>query len=355
VLWGLGFLIFSLSPLLGGHELSFKSKMILTLVCIWSLRLSLYMLIRMTKNPEDVRYANWRKQWGKKEPLYAFLKVYLLQSAILVTIAYPLVWLTMDTSSLIGSFDFVALILFIIGFSFESIADYQMFQFKNKLSKTKIIMRKGLWSYCRHPNYFGEILIWWGFFCFTINTGFGFFSLLSPMIITLLLLKVSGVTILEEELKNRGPEFQTYFNEVSCILPFQKKHFVVFLKVTGVTLFLDFIWLGNLFNDFYVEQSKHIARINNGHFDALPWATFLVYIIIPLGVSCFAIFCSNSRSMALFKGIFYGLILYCTYEFTNLALIKDWPIEMALLDIAWGPILCGAGAFLSYSNNLHSC
>ena len=112
------------------------------------------------------------------------------------------------------------------------------------------------------------------------------------------------------------------------------------------------IWLGNLFNQFYVTQAKSVARIvelnGNLGFDTLYWAAGLVYFFIPLGISYFACEGAKSRSMAFFRGALLGLVMYTIYEFTNLALIKNWPLEMALIDILWGPILCGLSAMIGF-------
>ncbi|MCO4793532.1 MAG: DUF2177 family protein [Bacteriovoracaceae bacterium] len=349
ILWGLGFLLVATLSILFAGELTFKAKFVLVLVGIWSTRLSFYLFFRTIKKTEDIRYANWRKDWGNKEPLYAFLKVFLLQSILMVLIAYPLALIVLDKEMTVGPLDFAGLSLFIIGFLFESIGDYQLSCFKKNPSNRGRIMSTGLWGYTRHPNYLGEVLIWWGFFCFTLSSAWWPYTLLSPILLTFLITKVSGITMLENLLKEKGEDFRLYTESVPALFPFKKRHFIIFTKALAVTLFLDFLWLGTFLNDFYISQSQHLARVVNGKFDAVLWATILVYIFIPLGIVYFSVLSSKSRSMALFKGSIFGLVLYTVYEFTNIALISDWPIEMALIDILWGPILCGLTALLSYT------
>lgn len=350
ILWGLGFFAFALVSMVFADTLSFKGILVTALVGIWAMRLSLYLLIRTSQKTEDIRYVKMKKGWGGKEALNAFLRVFLLQSLLMVLIAYPLGLLVLDGYLEVGPFDFFGLILFVFGFLFEAIGDYQLSQFKKDPMNKGKILSTGLWGMTRHPNYLGEILIWWGFFCFTLNSDWWAYALLSPILLTFLIVKVSGVAMLDELLKEKKEEFDNHVKSVPTLFPFNSWHLIVFAKGLAATLFLDFLWLGKAFQGFYVEQSKHLARVLDGKFDALPWAVILVYIVIPLGIVCFASFSSKSRSMALFKGAVYGLLLYTTYEFTNLALIKDWPLEMALLDILWGPILCGLAAGFAFKN-----
>ncbi|MDC0255845.1 DUF2177 family protein, partial [Bacteriovoracales bacterium] len=285
-------------------------------------------------------------QGWKNEPFDAFLRVFFLQGLLLCIVSLTLP-MGLRNQSEIGPFDFLGLSLFIIGFLFESVADFQLSQFKKDTQNEGKILSSGVWSLCRHPNYFGETLIWWGFFFFAVPS---IWTIISPLLMTFLLLKVSGVTMLEKVLKNKGEAFDLYVKTTPSFLPFKG---LSFLKAVISVLVLDMIWLGYAFNSFYVNQAKSVARIINVDgklgFDTLYWAAGFVYFFIPLGITYFACFSSKTRSMAFFKGALLGLIMYTVYEFTNLALIKNWPLEMALLDILWGPILCGLSASFAFN------
>ena len=343
--WGLGFLAVALINVFSIEKLHFRGVLLTSLITLWSLRLSFYLFFRNQGKSEDIRYVKMKQGW-KNEPFEAFIKVFFFQGLLLCIVSLTLP-MGLRNQNEIGPFDFLGLSLFIIGFLFESVADFQLSQFKKDTKNEGKILSSGVWSLCRHPNYFGETLIWWGLFFFAVPS---IWTIISPLLMTFLLLKVSGVTMLEKVLKKKGEAFDLYVKTTPSFLPFKG---LSFLKAVISVLVLDMIWLGYAFNSFYVNQAKNVARITNVDgklgFDTLYWAAGFVYFFIPLGITYFACFLSKTRSMALFNGALLGLIMYTVYEFTNLALIKNWPLEMALLDILWGPILCGLSAAFAFN------
>lgn len=347
--WGIGFIIFSSLFIERWEFLSFKASFVLFLLGAWGLRLAFYIFIRSYGRPEDPRYASWRKQWKKKEPYLAFGKVFLLQSFLLTIIALPIVAIVKDQEAMVGVPDFIGLCLFITGFLFELVADIELYQFKANTRNKGKILNKGVWGLCRHPNYFGEILIWWGFFFFAINTKIGPYTVIGPILISFLLLRVSGVPMLDQLLKKKGPVFKDYVESTPAIIPLKTEWIKSFLAIVITVILLDFLWLGIVMNDFYVAQAWNIARIKEMGLDGILWAAVFVYIFIPLGI-CVAVLGSSTKthSQAFFKGAWFGFILYAVYEFTNLSLVRNWPLEMALVDILWGPLLCGFGAMSGY-------
>lgn len=231
--WGLGFVVVALfsfftRPLhVGGSD---TSQMIITLlVVLWGLRLSLHLLVRNWGQPEDWRYAKWRMEWGKYVVVRSFFQVFMLQGVFMFIILLPVLLANSSfdsRKSLLGIPVFmlylVGLLVWVIGFFFQSISDYQLLKFKrNHLNKGKV-MRYGLWKYSRHPNYFGEATMWWGVFvlslisCFSI--GDAVLRLLGPVTITFLLLKVSGVVMLEKKYSG-NPEYEDYQKKTSSFLP----------------------------------------------------------------------------------------------------------------------------------------
>lgn len=167
------------------------------LVGLWGVRLSVHIFLRNRGKGEDFRYKQWRNEWGKSFYWRSYLQVYLLQAFFLLIISTPFLWASLSTDSwsmLTG----IGLSIWIIGFLFQSIGDYQLAQFV-KTKQPGEIMQKGLWKYSRHPNYFGEILMWWGIYGIVLQLPNSGWTIISPITITLLLVFVSGVPMLEKK------------------------------------------------------------------------------------------------------------------------------------------------------------
>lgn len=353
VLWGLGFVGLAVLHAFENQPLSVSAKLVLGLIVFWGLRLSFYIGRRMSKHPEDQRYANWRREWGQAEPLRAFFQVFLLQGLIMGVISLPVIWVLRSESTFVSPFDFLGLCLVIIGLCFEGVSDFEMAVFKSKSENRGKIMNQGLWAYSRHPNYFGEILIWWGFFFFALNLKLGLVTLVSPVLLTFLLLRVSGVTMLEKVLAKKGAAFLAYTQATPALLPFRGRAFLVFGAIFATLVTLDALWLGGVMKEFYSERLHYLARMQGEEWDPVLWAAGGVYLAIALGVQVFATQAGQSRLTAVFKGALFGLSVYAVYEFTNISLVKEWPLEMALVDILWGVILCGSAAFIGQLASSH--
>lgn len=218
VAWGLGFVV--VAYVLQSDFEYWTQLLLVSMVAAWGIRLALYLFIRNRNSGEDWRYQKWRRDWGDKVVLIAFFRVFMLQGIMMWIIALPL----MQTHSAVGEgwstgfFTGLGLSLWITGFLWESIADWQLMQFKSKPENKGKIMTLGLWKYSRHPNYFGEILVWWGIFFFSILFGTWYISIISPIIITLLLTKVSGVPMLERKYRDNA-DYQAYKEKTSSLIP----------------------------------------------------------------------------------------------------------------------------------------
>jgi steroid 5-alpha reductase family enzyme len=224
IFWGTGFVItawiyFALTP-----EGFLPRKLLLaSLATIWGLRLSLYILWRNWGEQEDFRYQKWRREAGEQWWWRSFFKVFLLQGLLMWIISVPLlaaqqrpfparlIWL-----------DFVAIAVWAVGFFFESVGDFQLARFKANSDNKGKVLQSGVWRYTRHPNYFGDAAQWWGYYLFALATGW-FWTIYSPIIMTLLLLRVSGVALLERTLKEKKPGYKEYAETTSAFVPWLPK------------------------------------------------------------------------------------------------------------------------------------
>lgn len=188
----------------------------------WGLRLGIYLFLRKIREKrEDWRYADWRQNWGKWFYLRSFLQVFMLQGFFMWIIALPLLQRPLIQGSLTNLL--TGLLLFIFGFLWESIADYQLSRFKRQQKEKGVFLQTGLWALSRHPNYFGEILLWWGIWLILIPSGNWYISILSPICITWLLTRVSGVPMLEDKFR-KYPGFEAYAKNTPALIPrFWKK------------------------------------------------------------------------------------------------------------------------------------
>lgn len=240
--WGMGFIIIAAMSCL----LKFKDSnqdtdrtsqyLILILVCLWGMRLTVYLLIRNWTKPEDWRYAKWRMDWGKNFYLRSFLQVFMLQGLFMLVIGSPIMFAFIshidyqerhffsDNVELIIMI--AGLLLWLIGFFFQSVGDYQLFVFKKDAANKGKVMRYGVWKYTRHPNYFGESTMWWGIFLISCVSAHGIggvaLRLIGPATITFMLLRVSGVTMLENKYKG-NKEYEDYQKNTSAFIPMPVK------------------------------------------------------------------------------------------------------------------------------------
>ena len=221
--WGPGFLLVGIYTFLTSENRGFRAMIVTALVAIWAIRLFMHITIRNWNKPEDYRYINMRKKWGNKFPmLKAYLNVFVFQGIMLFIISLPITVSNSSSNQKIGILGFLGIIIWIIGFYFESVGDKQLKEFKSKPENKGKIMTSGLWSYTRHPNYFGEATMWWGIFVFTITSISQLWIIISPILITVLLLFVSGVPLLEKKYKDR-PDFIQYGKRTNKFFPWFPK------------------------------------------------------------------------------------------------------------------------------------
>lgn len=223
VFWGIKFIIISLVALLLSSEVSIYGLIIFFIVLIWGVRLSIHIGLRNLKKGEDPRYKEISKDWGSFFYPRSFLQNFVFQSILAIAVTLPVINTIIFTKSMSNVFLFFGLLIWAFGFMFEVISDLELKRFlRDKQNKGKI-MQAGLWAYSRHPNYFGEIVLWWGIYIISIQANiFSIINLIGPITITLLIVFVSGIPPLERKYKD-NKEYQSYARKVSILIPLPTK------------------------------------------------------------------------------------------------------------------------------------
>jgi len=222
VAWGLGFVLLAWTSFFVGGAENIRGLLVGFLVSIWGIRLARHIHVRNKGRAEDYRYAEWRKVWGKWFYLRSYLQVYLLQGILLFLIVLPVLLINKSMSTSLSYVDFIGVAIWLFGFIFESVGDAQLSRFiKDPTNKGKL-MQSGLWRYTRHPNYFGEVLMWWGLWIIALSVPNGIYGIIGPLTITFLILKVSGIPMLEKKMAE-NPKFAEYKKRTSIFFPLPPK------------------------------------------------------------------------------------------------------------------------------------
>ena len=195
--------------------------LVMTLVFIWALRLSYHIVRRVLSHGEDKRYVALRKKWKGSEALNAYVRIFFVQSVLATTISMAIIHANFSEPTPLGWLAYVGVAVWLVGFFFQAVGDWQLKQFL-AAKKRAAILTTGLWRYTRHPNYFGEATMWWGIFIIVLSTQFGWVGILSPILITYLLLFVSGVPLTEKAFEGRKG-WKAYKARTSMFLPLPPK------------------------------------------------------------------------------------------------------------------------------------
>ena len=219
IIWGLGFVLIAGIVYLSAPSLSTATVMILTTA--WGVRLATHIGMRNLGQKEDFRYAQWRKDWGKWWLIRSFLQVYLLQWVFMQLVSVPII--LSSAGGVVSQMWLLAgIAIWLVGFYFEAIGDYQLTVFKSKKTSKGKLMTTGLWRYTRHPNYFGEATLWWGIALIAYIASGNPLAFLGPITIDFLLLKVSGIPMLEAKYKGRK-DWSAYARRTSAFFPLPPK------------------------------------------------------------------------------------------------------------------------------------
>jgi steroid 5-alpha reductase family enzyme len=216
-MWSLMFLLAALTYAAAQASLGPRAWLVITLVGLWSIRVAAYISWRNRGHGEDFRYQKIR---ANNQPGFAFKSLYIvfgLQAALAWVVSLPLLAAINSTAPL-GWLDAIGAALWLVGIVFEAGGDWQLARFKGNSANQGKVLDTGLWRYTRHPNYFGDFCVWWGLFLIALAAG-GWWSVTGPLVMSFLLLKVSGVALLEKDIGERRPTYQAYVRRTNAFFP----------------------------------------------------------------------------------------------------------------------------------------
>jgi steroid 5-alpha reductase family enzyme len=219
IVWGLGFAVTSLVLAITVDGNSGRQILLAIMVGVWGVRLGGYLAKRNIGHGEDWRYKAMRKKKGSKFGLISLVTVFGLQGTLMFIVSLPVIFGNGDSSPGVGPIAVMGIMVWLVGLGFEAIGDFQLARFKKDPSNAGKVMATGLWSLTRHPNYFGDALLWWGIGIVGAETGSGVIGFVGPLVMTLFLLKVSGVPMLERSLMKRREGYAEYAARTSAFIP----------------------------------------------------------------------------------------------------------------------------------------
>jgi steroid 5-alpha reductase family enzyme len=221
--WGFGFVVAGWVYFMNTEGLETRKILLMTMVTIWGLRLSIYLARRNIGKGEDFRYRKFRKDFGEHRYWwYSFFSVFLLQGVLMWLISAPLLGAMLNTTTKLGILDFIGVAFWIMGFVFEAGGDIQLARFKANPANKGKVLGTGFWRYTRHPNYFGDAAVWVGYGLICISAG-SYWPVLGSVLMMVLIIKVSGVALLEKTLNTTKPGYQEYVRKTSAFIPWIPK------------------------------------------------------------------------------------------------------------------------------------
>lgn len=223
IFYGGGFILIAWSTLILKGEYSLRSIIVTILVTIWGIRLATYVLIRNWGKGEDKRYQDMRKRWGNRVLINSLLRIYIFQGLIIFLVVFPVSFINVNPNPPLWILDFVGMGVWAVGFFFETVGDIQLYRFLNDPANKGKVFDDGLWRYTQHPNYFGEVTQWWGLFIIAISIfPFGLITIFGPIIITYMIINVSGVKLLDKTFEGDS-EYAKYKRRTSQFFPLPPK------------------------------------------------------------------------------------------------------------------------------------
>jgi steroid 5-alpha reductase family enzyme len=217
--WPLGFVLVAWVVLSVADGNRARQWLLVAMVTVWGLRLSAHLAWRKHGEPEDFRYQAMRKHWGPRFPLISLVTVFALQGVLMWVVSLPVQLGQVPASPGLGALAAAGVLVWVVGFAFETIGDAQLTRFKSDPSSAGQVMDRGLWRYTRHPNYFGDACVWWGIALVAAESGLGAVGIVGAVVMTVLLRRVSGVPMLERSMAKRRPGYDEYVSRTSPFVP----------------------------------------------------------------------------------------------------------------------------------------
>jgi len=217
MIWGLGFVVATWSAFFVVGDPGPRGWLAAVLVSLWGLRLTGYLTWRNLGKPEDFRYQEMRAKAPSTFWIVSLFKVFLLQGILMWLVAAP-PGTSQASSGSLSWLDFLGLALWAVGMFFETVGDYQLARFKARPASKGRVMDRGLWRYTRHPNYFGDFCVWWGLYLVALAGGL-WWTLFSPVVMSILLIRVSGAGLLEKTIGDRRPGYAEYIESTNAFFP----------------------------------------------------------------------------------------------------------------------------------------
>jgi steroid 5-alpha reductase family enzyme len=220
VVWGLGFVVVAWVAYAVGDGLAERRLLLALMTTVWGLRLAAYLLRRNWGQGEDPRYVAMRSHHGDRFGLVSLGLVFGLQGAIMWVVSLPVqVGAVPELPDELGAVEAVGLVVWAVGLFFEAVGDWQLARFRADPAHRDRVLDRGLWRYTRHPNYFGDCCVWWGIWIVAATTGVGLYAIVGPLLMTYLLLRVSGVAMLERTIGRRRPGYDDYVARTNAFFP----------------------------------------------------------------------------------------------------------------------------------------
>ncbi|MCG8591271.1 MAG: DUF1295 domain-containing protein [Proteobacteria bacterium] len=220
VWWGLGFVLVAGVGFATGSGAEPRRLLVLVLTGLWGLRLGVYLGWRNWGEGEDYRYVRMRQHHGRRFPWVSLVTVFGLQGAVMWIVSLPVQFAQASPEpAALGLLDALGAGLWLVGITFESVGDWQLTRFKGDPANAGQVLDRGLWGWTRHPNYFGDAVVWWGLGLIALSTPGGWLALVGPIVMTFFLLRVSGVAMLERNLKRTKPAYADYVARTPAFFP----------------------------------------------------------------------------------------------------------------------------------------
>ena len=216
--WGLGFVVVAWSVLIQHH--STRSLIITILVTVWGFRLANHIWKRSQKHKEDdPRYQAIASKWTGNYWLKAYTSIFMLQGGLLLLVSIPIVVAAGQPLSGWAWLTWLGVAIWLKGFIFEAISDQQLAYFL-KLKDRPKVLKTGLWKYSRHPNYYGELVQWWGIGIIALQVSYGWIGLIGPLSLSILIIFVSGIPPIEKR-RAKDPEYRKYMKQTPSLIPWK--------------------------------------------------------------------------------------------------------------------------------------